>query len=88
MAAIAASFNPGLAQGEGTKVRSPAKVDVVLIPHGSQSNRSQSIKRRYAGRIAAVVGAGVVIEAVLIRLGQTYGSTPEERALRLARILQ
>ena len=27
--------------------------------------------------------AGVLVEAVLIRLGQTYGSTPEERALHL-----
>ena len=55
----------------------------VLSSQRPQSNRRQSIKPRYAGRIAAVVGAGVVAEAALIRLGQTYGSTPDERAMRL-----
>jgi hypothetical protein len=32
---------------------------------------------------AGVLGAGVLAEAVLIRLGQSYGSTREERAMRL-----
>jgi hypothetical protein len=30
-----------------------------------------------------LVASGVASEAILIRLGQTYGSTPEERELRL-----
>jgi hypothetical protein len=58
-------------------------VDAVLTSERLQSNRRQSIKPRYAARIAAAVGAGVVAEAVLIRLGQTYGSTADERAMRL-----
>ena len=32
---------------------------------------------------AILLATGVVVEAVLIRLGQTYGSTPEERKLPL-----
>jgi hypothetical protein len=58
-------------------------VDPVPTSEGLQLNRNRSIKPRYAARIAAVIGAAVVAEAVLIRLGQTYGSTPDERAMRL-----
>jgi hypothetical protein len=39
--------------------------------------------RRYGRTAAALLAAGVLAEAVLIRLGQTYGSTPEERELPL-----
>jgi hypothetical protein len=39
--------------------------------------------RRAGAKIAAVAGAAMIGELALIRLGLTYGSTPEERDLRL-----
>jgi hypothetical protein len=48
-----------------------------------QSRQSGSVLRSKASRIAAGLAVGAVVEAVLIRLGQTYGSTREERAMRL-----
>jgi hypothetical protein len=59
-------------------------MNAVLTSHPPQSNRSQSIKAtRYGRRIAGLLAAGAAAEVVLIRLGQTYGSTREERAMRL-----
>jgi hypothetical protein len=47
-------------------------------------NRSRSAKwTRYGWCITAVLAGSVLAEAVLIRLGQTHGSTREERAMRL-----
>ena len=47
-----------------------------------RKGRSGAVRR--SGRTAAaLLAAGVLAEAVLIRLGQTYGSTPEERELPL-----
>jgi hypothetical protein len=39
---------------------------------------------RWLRRLALLLTAGVAVEAILIRLGKTYGSTPDERKLRLA----
>jgi hypothetical protein len=43
----------------------------------------RSTRRLWLRRAAFLVSAGLVAEAVLIRLGQTYGSTPKERESRL-----
>jgi hypothetical protein len=53
------------------------------MSNAAPPNRSQSVRRTRCGGIAAVLAAGVLAEAVLIPLGQTYGSTREERAMRL-----
>jgi hypothetical protein len=42
-----------------------------------------SVLRSKASRLLAGLAVGAVVEAVLIRLGQTYGSTRKERAMRL-----
>jgi hypothetical protein len=39
--------------------------------------------KSYGAATAAVVAIGALAEAALIRLGQTYGSVPEERTMRL-----
>lgn len=44
---------------------------------------SRSTRNRWVRKAAFLVAFGAAVEAVLIRLGQTYGSTPEERELRL-----
>jgi len=56
----------------------------VRSPQSGPLNRRQ-VKRPtpYGRRLAGVLGAGVLAEAVLIRLGQRYGSTREERTMRL-----
>ena len=53
-------------------------------PQSGPPNRGH-VKRPtpYGRRLAGVLGAGVLVEAVLIRLGQRYGSTREERTMRL-----
>jgi hypothetical protein len=56
---------------------------LVLMSNAAPPNRSQSVRRTWNGGIAAVLAAGVLAEAVLIRLGQTYGSTREDRAMQL-----
>jgi hypothetical protein len=39
--------------------------------------------RRARCRLAAVLGAAVVVEITLVHLGRTYGSTPAERSMHL-----
>jgi hypothetical protein len=54
------------------------------VPASNPPNRSQSAKRTRRGRrIAAALAGGVLAEAVLIRLGQTYGSTRQDQGMRL-----
>ena len=53
-------------------------------PRKERRNRRQSRVVTPDLRPAALVLLiGATVEAALIRLGQTYGSTPEERAMRL-----
>jgi hypothetical protein len=55
-----------------------------VLTFSAAPNQSRSAKwTRYGWCIAAVLAGGVSAEAVLIRLGQTHGSTREERAMRL-----
>jgi hypothetical protein len=49
----------------------------------NEAAHSGSTLKRWFRKAAFLVASGVALEAVLIRQGQTYGSTPEERELRL-----
>jgi hypothetical protein len=49
----------------------------------NEAAHSRSTRKRWLRKTALLVASGVASEAVLIRLGQTYGSTPEEREMQL-----
>jgi hypothetical protein len=56
----------------------------MLTSNTTRQNRTHSARPgRFGRRFATVLATAVLAEAVLIRLGQTYGSTRDERAMRL-----